>query len=226
MTQKIFFLLVALFPFISHGQTVHVEKRSSRVHGDNVPGYQVALSSPEADVRHALEKYLKLLGKTKYSDDVITTMEPVIAGNKYVMPLYATTRQVATTTAAWIGMNYENGEEGTVSRDLEKLVYDFGVTFYRDKIQSQLDESMRALQTVERQQTRLVNQNKDLSNKIEGNKREKIELEKSLVENKIELEELTKKLQANVKAQDSIAVAAEQIRKVVAMHKEKQQKVN
>jgi|SRR5688500_10691333 len=226
MTQKMFFLLVALLPLVSQGQTVHVEKRSSRVNGENIPGYMVALSSPETEVRNALEKYLKLLGKTKHSDDVLTTAEPLIAGNKYMMSVYATTRQVGTTTAAWIGMNYEGGEESTVSRDLEKLVYNFGVSFYRDKIQLQVDESMRALQTVERQQSRLVNQNKDLTNKIESNKREKIELEKSLVENKAQLEDLTKKLQANIKAKDSIAIATEQIRKVVEMHKERQQKIN
>lgn len=226
MTGKMIFILLALSPFISQGQTIKVEKNNARIHGDNLPGYQVALSSPEADVRSALEKYMKLLGKTRNHDDVLTTAEPVIAGKKYSTPLYATTRQVATTTAVWIGMVAEGGEDRNQARDLEKLAYDFGVTFYRDKIQLQMDESLRALQTVERQQSRLANQNKDLNNKIEGNKREKTDLEKSLVENKIELEDLIKRLRANIQAQDSIAIATEQIRKVVEMHKERQRSVN
>src|SRR3546814_4443436 len=65
----------------------------------------------------------------------------------------------------------------------------------------------RALQAVEKKQMRLVNQHKDLSNKIENNKKQKIELEKSLVENKIDFEDLTKKLEGNARAQDSVAVA-------------------
>jgi hypothetical protein len=225
MTQQMFFFLLVLFPFFAQGQSVHVEKKSSRIHGENIPGYQVALSSPEVDVRNALEKYLKLLGKTKSADDVLTTEEPVIFGKKHSTALYANTRQAGTTTAAWIGMANESGESSD-DRNLEKLVREFGVAFYRNKIQLQVDESLRALQAVERQQTRLVNQNKDLNNKVEGNKRKKIELERSLVENKVELEDLTKRLQANIKAQDSIAVATEQIKKVVEMHREKQRAVN
>ncbi|WP_254157854.1 hypothetical protein [Chryseosolibacter indicus] len=49
-----------------------------------------------------------------------------------------------------------------VIKDVEKLVHDFGVSFYRDKVQQQIDESNRALQAVEKQQLRLVGQNKDL----------------------------------------------------------------
>lgn len=226
MTQRIFLLFLLFLPVFTHGQTVHVKKESARVHGENILGYQVALAASGEDVQKALEKYLKTLGKTKLADDIFATAEPLIGGKKYANALYATTRELGTTTAAWIGMDYKAGEERYLDRDLEKLAYDFGVTFYRDKIQLQVDESLRALQTVEKQQARLVNQNKDLNNKIESNKREKIQLEKSLSDNKMELEDLIKRFQANIKAQDSIAVATEQIRKVVEMHKERQEKVN
>ena len=72
---------------------------------------------------------------------------------------------------------------------------------------------------------RLSNQNKDLTSRIERKKREKIELEKSLVDYKLELEDLTKNLKANAKARDSVAIATEQIRKVVESHQERQRKV-
>jgi hypothetical protein len=51
-------------------------------------------------------------------------------------------------------------------------------------------------------------------------------LEKSLENNKTENQELLKRIEQNKKAQDSVAVAAEQIKKVVEMHKERQRKVN
>jgi hypothetical protein len=51
-------------------------------------------------------------------------------------------------------------------------------------------------------------------------------LEKSLVDNNVELETLSKKLEQNKKGQDSVAVAGEQIKKVVEMHKESQRRVH
>ena len=138
--------------------------------------------------------------------------------------LYAACKQSGNNSTAWIGVADE-GKESGIDRNLEKLVYDFGVAFHREQIQAQIDESVRALQVVEKQQQRLVNQNKDLNNRIESNKLEKIQLEKSLVQNKAELEQLTRNLAANGRAQDSVSVAAGQIRKVVEMHKQRQQGV-
>jgi hypothetical protein len=222
---KTFYILLALMPIVTYAQKVEVKKDNSRINGENVPGFQVALASTQEEVQNSLSRYLKTIGKTKQSDDVITISEPLIEGKKYTTSLYSTTKQIGNNTAAWIGVNSEIGEESSLNRDLEKLVYDFGVAFYREKIQIQIDESLRALQTVEKQQARLINQNKDLNTKVENNKREKIQLEKSLVNNKAESEDLTKKLQANIKAQDSVTIATEQIRKVVEMHKQRQQKV-
>ncbi len=222
---KIFLLVLSLMPFAVSAQSVEVKKETSRIEGENATGYQVSIAAPEEEVKSSLTKYLKLTGKTKVSGDYVTISEPLIGGKKYTTTLYSSAKQAGATTSAWIGVRAEGGEESSLDSDLRKLVYDFGVAFYREKIQVQIDESIRALQAVEKQQVRLVNQNKDLINKIENNKREKIELEQSLIKNKVELEDLTKKLQGNIKARDSVAVATEQIRKVVEMHKERQRRV-
>lgn len=118
-----------------------------------------------------------------------------------------------------------NGDESHITEELRKLIYDYAVAFYREQIQLQIDESLQALQAVEKKQMRLVNQHKDINNKIDNNKKQKIALEKALVENKVELEDLSKKLESNVRAQDSVAVASGQIKKVVEMHRERQRKV-
>jgi len=225
MVKKIFLFFLAILPLAISAQSVQVKKEKARVDGENSSGYQVALMAPEEEVKNSLSKYLKALGKTKISGDYITMAEPVIGGKKYTTSLYATTKQNGNATTAWFGVPSGTGEESSLDGDLQNMVHDFGVTFHREKIQMQVDESLRALQTVEKQQIRLVNQHKDLISKIESNKREKVHLEKLLVENKLELEDLTKKLEANAKAQDSVAIANVQIKKVVEMHKEKQQKV-
>jgi hypothetical protein len=47
-----------------------------------------------------------------------------------------------------------------------------------------------------------------------------------LENNKLEYESLLLKIEQNKKAQDSVAVAREQVKKVVEIHREKQRKVN
>lgn len=226
MGLRRFFILLVLVPLFTEGQTVKVTKENTTIEGETTTGYQFAVVAPESDVKTSVNKYLKAMGRTKSSGDYVTVAEPVLGARRYSETLYATTRQVGNTTAAWFGMFPSVGESAGADKELEKVAYDFGVYFHREKIQQQIDESTRAQQTVEKQQNRLVNQHKDLTNKIEGNKREKIQLEKSLVDNKVELEELSKNLESNVKAQDSLFTALEQIRKVVEMHKERQKNVN
>lgn len=226
MSKKIFPFVLVLLPFVASSQAIEVTKETSRIEGKNMTGYQVEIPATEKQASNSLAKYLKALGKTKQSGDYITVAEPVVAGKKYAGTLYATTRGTGKATAAWISIATIEEESAGHDAELKKLVHDFGVTFRREQIQAQIDESNRALQAVIRQQARLVNQDEDLNTRIENNKREKIQLEKSLLENKVELETLVKKLEANKKAQDSVAVAEAQIKKVVEMHKAEQSRVH
>jgi hypothetical protein len=129
---------------------------------------------------------------------------------------------------AWIGSKSpgQDADASNINAALEKLIADFGVKYYRDKIQVQIDETNRAYQAVEKQKQRLVNENKTLLTKVEDNKREKIQLEKALENNKLENETLLKRIEKNKLDQDSVALAGEQIKKVAEIYKEKQRKVN
>jgi hypothetical protein len=152
-----------------------------------------------------------------------------VNGLAYSQPLFASVKSNGTKSTAWIGINsktWNKADAEKINKELEKIMYDFGVKFYRDRIQGQVDESLRAVQAVEKQQQRLVNENKNLNTKLEDNKREKLQLEKSLENNKLEYESLLLKIEQNKKAQDSVAVAREQVKKVVEIHREKQRKVN
>jgi hypothetical protein len=113
-----------------------------------------------------------------------------------------------------------------VNKELEKLVYRFGVKFYRDQIQKEIDEAQQASYAVDKQKQRLLNQNKDLVNKLANNEQQKIQLEKSLETNKLDHFVLLQKIENNKKSQDSVANAGVQIKKVVEVHKERQRKVN
>ena len=145
------------------------------------------------------------------------------------MPVFATTTEKIRVQPRWIGIKPADWPEEDVKKimkELEKTIYGFGVKFNQDKIQVQIDESVRASLAVEKQQQKLVNQNKEMNVKLEDNKREKIQLEESLENNKLEYETLLKKIEKNKHDQDSVSLAGEQIKKVTEMHKDRQKKVN
>jgi hypothetical protein len=78
----------------------------------------------------------------------------------------------------------------------------------------------------EKQQLRLQSDDKNLKAKLEFNQKEKIRLEKALVDNALEYENLLKSIDKNKKDQDSVLTATDQIKKMVELHKERQKKVN
>lgn len=221
--------MLLIVPGFAFSQTVTVQKDKGRIQGETLEGFEVTLEGNVDEVRTALIKFLKPVGKIKQTSDNITIQAPALNGIGYTNPIFALTKESGNKTSAWIGINpsgWNETEAKQVNHELEKLMKEFGVKFYRDKIQVQVDESVRAQQAVEKQQQRLSNENKMLTTKLEDNKREKIQLEKSLENNKLAYEELLKKIENNKHAQDSVAQAGEQIKKVVESHKEKQRKVN
>jgi len=210
-------------------QNVKVKKETARVKGQNTEGVAVDLAGTEEEVNTAFLRYLKTVGKVRQSDGVFSLSDVTINGNTYAAPVYGLVRPRESMAQAWLGIS---GSEWSpemaekINPELEKVSYEFGVKFYRDKIQVQIDESVRALTAVERQQQRLANEDKNLNAKLLDNKKQKEQLEKALENNKIEYESLLKKLDKNRLDQDSLVVAAEQVRKIVEMHRERQQKIN
>lgn len=228
--SKIF--IVAIFCFIcsaAAGQHVKVKKETARIKGQNIEGTAIDLSGTEDEVSTSFLRYLKTLAKVKQTEGYYVLSEATITGNTYALPIYGLVRPRESMAQAWLGVNAsewtpEAAEK--INQELEKVCYDFGLKFYRDKIQVQIDESVRALSAVERQQQRLVNEDKNLNAKLLDNTKQKEQLEKSLEANKVEHESLLKRLGKNKVDQDSLAVAAEQVKKIVELHRERQRKVN
>ena len=229
LNKKNFLVLSILFISLSSiGQTVKVKKEKANVKGEHLDGFEVELEAPFAEVSAYYIKFLRTVGKLKQSDGLVVN-EPNVNGLAYTLPLFAQVKDNQSKATAWIGINpkeWSKADAEKINKELEKTMYDFGVKFYRDKIQVQVDESLRAVQAVEKQQQRLINENKSLTTKLEDNKREKLQLEKSLENNKLENESLLLKIEQNKKAQDSVAIAGQQVKKVVEIHRDKQRKVN
>ena len=226
--KSVLFFSLFLLTLLAHSQTIKVKKETARIKGEYADGFEVELQATSEEAEDALNKLMKSFGKTKQGDDYVVVAEPAIQGTSYVSPVYSRTKQLGNIVSAWIGIRTKEWDSNveSINRDLERVIYDFGVNFHKEKIQKQIDESTRALQAVEKQTQRLGNQNRDLNTRIEDNKREKIQLEKSIENNKVEMETLIKRLEKNKKDQDSVAIAGEQIKKVIEMHKDRHKKVN
>lgn len=233
-----FSLLLLLFLFTvasAKAQTVTVNKQNEKVKSESIEVFATTLDGKKEDIQNAWVRYLKDMGKLKQgiipvSGSVMTVAEPIINTTPYTKGLvYASSREGEKSSTVWMGINPADWNEGdvpTVTRELEKMLYQFGIKFYRDRVQVEIDQTQQALEAVEKQQQRAVSQQKDLANKLVNNEQQKIQLEKSLEANKLENAVLKVKIDNNKKAQDSLQNAGLQIKKVMESNKEKQRKIN
>jgi hypothetical protein len=228
--KKFTVLLAMCITTFAFSQKVTVNRKTEKIKGEAAEGYGTSLEGKKDDVLAALNRLMKDLGKVRSGSDYSYVEGPAMGGTVYETGIvYGTVTGNEETAAAWIGIKADEwivNDIKLVETQLEKMVYQFGVKFYRDKIQAQIDEAVRASEAVTRQQQRLVNQNKDLNIRLTNNAQEKIRLEKSIEANKLESLVLNQKVINNKNSQDSVKLAGDQILKVIELHKERQRKVN
>ena len=204
--------------------------QTEKVKSESIEGHSTELEGKKDEVNNQWIKFLRDIGKVRQSSDPVTISEPVFNGLVFSKgTIYSITRDRGEKTSVWLGIIPAQWEANNVDRindELEKAVYRFGVKYYRDKIQLQIDEAQEALDAVEKQKQRIANQTKDQTIQLSNNEQEKIQLEKSIESNKFENAVLKVKLENNKKAQDSLAQAGLQIQKVKQMYQERQRKVN
>lgn len=223
-------IYLSIFLLASQAQTVTVAKKNSTIKGQAAMGQQLELTGKTEDAKYALSKFLKDYGKTRANADYLALSTPLLGGMTYENKvLYATTLGDENKAQVWMGLDTAEWRGEDIARIQEKinrLLYDFGIKFYRDRIQKEIDESQQAFDATERQRTRLLNQNKDLNSRLVNNEQEKIRLEKAIEANKLEHAVLLQKIDNNKKAQDSVFQAGQIILKVLETQREKQSKVN
>lgn len=211
-------------------QKVVADRHSEKVRGESATGYRTELTGPAETVAGAWSKYIKEVGKGKAVGEYMAIAQPALGGTVYDKGVvYAKISGRGPSATVWLGLiesEWSVNDISLVYKELEQAVYRFGVKFYRDQIQLQIDEAQQAVDAVERSQNRLLNQNKDLSNKLTNNEAEKVRLEKQLENNVLEHAALTTRLENNRKAQDSVAAAMIPIKKILESHQERQRKVN
>lgn len=215
---------------VAYAQTVTVNKQNEKVKNETIDVFATTLEGRKEDIQQALSRFVKEMGKVKLLSTPTTITEPIIGGTPFSKGVvYAGTQPGDKASTVWMGINPGEWDEKDltyVNRELQKTVYQFGIKFYRDQAQKEIDETQQALEAVEKQQQKSVNQNKDLTIKLSNNEQEKVQLEKSIENNKLENAALKIRLDKNTKAQDSLAVVNKQIKKVLDDKKEKLRKIN
>ena len=232
MNKFLVTLLLLTIILNGYGQSISVNKQKEEVKNESIDVYAITLEGKKEDIAASWNKYLKEIGKMKLMvTNPMSISEPIMNGKTYTGKVFYADlkKNNETSSTAWAGIKPSEWDEADVedvNRGLEKLVYQFGVVYQRQRVQVQIDESQEALDAVEKQKQRMLNQNKDLTLKLSNNEQEKVQLEKALETNKLENAALKIKLDNNVKAQDSLANVSVQIKKVMDSHKEKQKKIN
>lgn len=224
--KKFFALgILMLTGVLAHAQTVTVTSNAEKIYNKNCTGYSTELAGTLDEANASLSKYLKTFGKVKVSGSQYQVSEPQINLTKYTTPFFASVKKKGDKVEVWMGA-VAGDSARSIHTEMEKLVYNFGVKFYKDKIQADIDESTRAQVAAEKRQQRLTLEGKNMVSRLEMNTKERIRLQKSLADNRLDSAKLVTAIAQNKKSQDSLAVASEQIKKMVEAHKERQKKVN
>ena len=228
--KAIFSILLILSLQLSYSQKVVTTKDSRQVKVTSASGFAAELTGENEVVGQAFNKFIKDFGKTRSAAGLTTINSPILGGTTYEKnSTYAIVKGDALKTTVWIGLipaEWPEADVEALTGTIKDLVYQFGVKFYRDQIQKEIDQTQQALDATDRKLQRLMTQNKDLNTRLVNNEQEKIKIEKSLEDNITEHVILLQKIDANKLSQDSVTNAGLQIRKVLDAQKERQQKVN
>ncbi len=220
-----YFVLSSSFLF---AQTVLVKQENQKIKGESLYGFATTIEAPASEVSNALVRYLKTYGKPKVQDNQITVSETTFSGQAYTKALIASSELKGNSTKAWMGINLKEwaADSSVVLSQLEDMVKQFGVNFYRDKIQAQIDEAQKAVDIVDKQQQRTLNEQQNIQQRIESNKREHQQLVKAIQKNRADSAALVIRLQVNKASNDSLKVVSEKVKQALIFQRERQSKVN
>ncbi len=131
------------------------------------------------EVNSSWTKFLKGVGKVKlFSSDPVVVTEPNFNGTVYPKGESSMQRFLMQEifSRVWLGVlpkEWDERDGDMASKETEKLVYQFAVRYNREKVQKQIDETQQAVDAVEKQKQRLVNQNKEMALQLTNNEKGK-----------------------------------------------------
>ena len=220
--MKKFLILILFLPVIAWAQPViEVIPGTTKVNGERYPGYKSKIISESKNVEDYLKSHFRSLGKTRERNSYFSLTEATIAekyhGERF---FYAEIIQGSSVQTVWIGADTTDlslYDWDVMDATLKKWTYDFTVEFYKNEVQEEIDESIKAEQFAEKQHNKLIKESENLANTIQSNEKELIRLQEAIENNKNEHIDLLESIRTNKIEIDSAAVTLDRIRNVVQM---------
>src|SRR6478752_6824254 len=143
-------LILILTSTVCWSQTVTIKKQKEKIKGESVEGYSTELEGKLNDVSASWTKFLKDIGRVKlFSSDPIVVTEPNFNGTVYPKGIiYGYIFENGNQTRVWLGLlpkEWEEKDLDAANQETEKLVYQFGIRYNREKVQKQIDETQAAV---------------------------------------------------------------------------------
>lgn len=229
MKKLILASTITLISTYLHAQRVMVEPSAERVKSEQVQGYVSTLDATKKEIDDAWSKFSKNLGKSRSSGEFIEIRDAVIDVQVYTgKSIFCKITEQGKGIKVWMGISEKDwGDDYSKAEPfMERLLKEFSVKFYQDRVLAEINESEKALRFAERQQSRLGGEKNDLELKLEENQREKMQLERAINNNQLQNHVLIQKLENNKKSQDSLAISLEKIKRMIELQKEKLRQIN
>ena len=223
-------LMVVLWSMSVIGQhKIETNNDIEKINDDKYPGVSSFVTGDDDDVEKAWRKYLKDFGKVKERKTYFELTEVTLADTYYESRIfYANMGSGEKVQTVWLGADTTGmsmAEWYTLSEVIQKHVYNFVENYYKDKVQEEIDESIKAEDYNEKQLKKFEKEEDDLKTQLKNNEKELIRLEQAIIDNKKEHEELLEKIEKNKVDQEDTAVSLEKIKKVIELQKEKKEAI-
>lgn len=232
MKIKLLALLLVVTLMLGKGalkaQTVEVNPANGSIKEKSLKGFVVCLELDVKDLEKSWSRYLKSLGKFEtverqamvglalmlpaVSSDAIDFYSKVTVSPRCVQVFMGGLR--AGSSLELLDVQNDN---------IKKLLYDFAVEQYRQDLIGQISEAERVVNLAVKAHDKRESEGENIKSKLKRNRKEKVNLLKSIDENASNLKKLQVDSARNVTEQES---ALEEINKVRKIAEDKKQKLS
>ncbi|MDH5367526.1 MAG: hypothetical protein OEW67_11095 [Cyclobacteriaceae bacterium] len=223
-TTQILLVITLISSFSVKAQRVDISEKKDRIGEEYYLGYVSKIIGNEDDIEGQWYKALRKMGKLREEGNYLTVKEAdlEVIGEKLV-PVYSKLISADSYTEIWITGNRTllSGDSLVlVNKKLQIFLYNFSLTFYKDKAQEKVDEAERAANFTQKKYKKLQADGIELGKDLEDNKEEIERLLQLIEKNKLETKVISQKIIDNKANQDSTLIDLERLKTVVEKKKE------
>lgn len=217
-------IITLISTFSVKAQQVDVSEKKSRIGEENYLGYVSKIIGDEDDIEGQWYKALRRLGRLREEGNHLTVKEAdlEVIGEKSV-PIFSKLTPTDSLTEIWVTGNKTllSGDSlELVNKKLQIFLYDFSLTFYKNKAQEKVDEADRAVAFTQKKHKKLQASGVELGKDLQDNKEEIERLIQLIEKNKLEVKVISQKIIDNKANQDSTLTDLQRLKTVVEKKKE------